>query len=87
MTAMDANASITTDRGRTTLRHVTSVYYLQQKGLLVRFYREFLAKQKTDPTGFQSLRKILGEPDMDAFKIKWEKYVMGLKQGYDVTVE
>jgi hypothetical protein len=33
------------------------------------------------------LQNVLAEPDMDKFKISWEKYVMGLKQGYDVRVE
>ena len=29
---------------------------------------------------------MLAESDMDAFKIKWEKYVMGLRQGYEVEL-
>jgi hypothetical protein len=61
-------------------------YYLQQRGLLVKFYREFIAHQKKDPTGYQSLQKILGTRNMRAFKIRWEKYVLGLKQGFEVTV-
>ena len=53
----------------------------------MKFYGEFLARHKTDPTGFQSLQKILAESDMDKFKISWEKYVMGLKQVYEVRVQ
>jgi len=53
----------------------------------VKFYQEFLARQKEDASGFKSLQKVLGEPDMVAFKTKWEKYVMELRQGYAVTVE
>ena len=87
MTAMNADAFYDDERGTNYAQARYLCYYLQQKGLLVKFYREFWSRQKTDPTGFQSLRKILGEPDMDAFKVKWEKYVMGLKQGYEVTVE
>ena len=56
------------------------LYYLQQKGLLTKFYREFYARQKTDPTGYQTLRRVLGNPDMRTFKPKWELYVMGLSQ-------
>jgi len=56
-------------------------YYLQQRGLLVRFYREFHAHQKTDPTGYETLRRILGTRDMNAFKLKWETFVLELKQG------
>ncbi len=62
-------------------------YYLQDKGVLVKFYQEFLAKQKEDAGGFKSLQKVLAETDMDAFKTRWEKYVMGLRQGHEVTVE
>jgi hypothetical protein len=87
LTAMDTSAFYNDDRGTNYAQARYLCYYLQEKGLLVKFYREFLAKQKTDPTGFQSLRKVLGEPDMDQFKLKWEKFVMGLRQGYSVTVE
>ncbi len=61
-------------------------YYLQQRGLLVKFYREFYAHQKEDPTGYQSLQKILGVADMNAFKQIWEKYVLSLSVGYEITV-
>jgi hypothetical protein len=54
------------------------LYYLQQKGLLTKFYREFYARQKTDPTGHRTLRRVLGNVDMQRFKLKWEKYVLGL---------
>lgn len=57
------------------------LYYLQQKGLLQKFYREFYAHQKTDPSGYQTLARVLGNPDMRTFKPKWELYVMGLTQG------
>ena len=56
------------------------LYYLQQKGLLTKFYRELYTHQKTDPTGYQTLRRVLGNADMKAFKPKWEKYVLGLSQ-------
>jgi hypothetical protein len=61
-------------------------YYLQQRGLLVKFYREFYAHQKADPTGYTTLQRILRTRDMNAFQRRWEKYVLGLKQGYEVTV-
>jgi hypothetical protein len=53
-------------------------YYLQEKGWLTKFYKEFLANRKDDPTGYKSLKKILGDPDMDEFKKEWEAYVLGL---------
>jgi hypothetical protein len=43
-------------------------YYLQQKGLLKTFYHRFRANFAKDPTGFETLKEVLGESDMDAFK-------------------
>jgi hypothetical protein len=54
-------------------------YYLQEQGKLVQFYHEFVSNQKSDPTGYQTLVKTLGESDMDAFQKKWQAFVMGLK--------
>ena len=53
-------------------------YYLQEKGLLAKFYHAFHAGQKKDPTGYKTLQKTLGEKDMDEFKARWEKYVLRL---------
>jgi hypothetical protein len=53
-------------------------YYLQEHGKLARFYHDFVANQKADPTGYKTLMKTLGEDDMDAFQEKWEKFVMKL---------
>jgi len=87
LTAMDASVFYNDDRGINYAQARYLCYYLQEKKLLVKFYREFLTRQKEDPSGFQSLRKVLAEPDMNAFKIRWEQYVAGLRQGYTVTVE
>lgn len=54
-------------------------YYLQGKGLLKKFYHKFHTNYKKDPTGFETLKQILGESDMDAFKKKWERFVLQLK--------
>jgi hypothetical protein len=53
-------------------------YYLQEKGLLVKFHAEFCAKRAEDPTGYKTLQKILAEPDMAAFQKKWERFVAAL---------
>jgi hypothetical protein len=53
-------------------------YYLQENGLLARFYRDFAAAQKEDPTGYKTLQKVLGEKDMKDFQKRWESYVMKL---------
>ena len=62
------------------------LYYLQQKGLLTKFYREFYAHQKTDPTGYETLRRVLGTRNLAIFKFKWELWVMDLTQGDEVDV-
>ncbi len=54
-------------------------YFLQQNGKLRTFYHEFVKNSETDPTGFETLKKVLGETDMDAFKKKWEKSTMELR--------
>lgn len=55
------------------------LYYLQEKDLLISFYKEFTKNKKEDPTGFQSFKKILNETDMVAFQKRWEAYAKELK--------
>lgn len=74
------------DRGTNYAQARYLCYYLQQKGLLTKFYREFHNHHKSDPTGYKSLQRVLRVRDMNAFKARWEKYVLSLKQGYEVTV-
>jgi hypothetical protein len=47
--------------------------------LLIKYYHEFAANAKTDPTGYNTLKNILGEPDMKSFQKKWETFVMQLR--------
>jgi hypothetical protein len=54
-------------------------YYLQEKGLLLKYFQAFRRSAADDPTGYQTLKKILGEEDMAAFKKKWESYVFALR--------
>lgn len=84
---MNSRAFYNDDRGTNYAQARYLCYYLQQKGLLVKFYHEFVTHQAQDPSGFKSLRKILGETDLDAFKSRWEKFVLDLRQGYDVTIQ
>jgi hypothetical protein len=77
-TALDANAFYNDDKGTNYGQARYLCYYLQQHGLLVKFYREFQAHQKEDPTGYKSLQKVLRTVDMRAFKQKWEKFVLSL---------
>jgi hypothetical protein len=87
LTALDENGFYNDDEGTNYGQARYLCYYLQQHGLLVKFYREFYAHRKEDPTGYQTLQKVLRIADMNAFKRRWENYVLGLRQGYDVTVD
>jgi len=66
------------DRGSNYAQARYLCYYLQEKGLLEKFYHEFTKNSKDDPTGYKTLQKVLDVKDMDAFQKKWEKYVMTL---------
>ncbi|HKE57782.1 MAG TPA: hypothetical protein VKB46_13810 [Pyrinomonadaceae bacterium] len=86
LTGMDADAFYNDDRGVNYSQSRYLCYYLQEKGLLVKFYQQFHADQKSDPSGFATLQKILGEPDMEKFKAKWEKYVLNLSQDFSLRL-
>jgi len=53
-------------------------YYLQQKQMLVRFYHEFRKNCTQDPSGYETLKKVLGEEDMSGFRKRWENFVLKL---------
>jgi hypothetical protein len=78
LTAMDSRTFYNEDKGTNYSQSRYLCYYLQERGLLVEFYKEFLANHATDPSGFDTLQKVLGEKDMDAFQKSWEKHVLGL---------
>jgi hypothetical protein len=86
LTSLDVRGFYEDDRGTHYAQSRYLLYYLQQKGLLKKFYRDFYAHRQSDPTGYQTLRKTLGNVDMRRFKRQWEKYVLGLVQGYEVEV-
>lgn len=54
-------------------------YYLQERGLLVKFYQQFLANRATDPTGYNTLRRVLGVRDMTRFQKTWKQFVLKLE--------
>jgi hypothetical protein len=54
-------------------------YYLQETGRLRAFYQAFRQNAAQDPTGYDTLRRILGTQDMAAFQAEWQKYVMQLR--------
>ena len=66
------------DRGEHYAQARYLCYYLQEKGLLTQFVREFTAHREKDPTGYETLKRTLGEDDMAAFQARWERFVMKL---------
>lgn len=54
-------------------------YYLQEKGLLNKFYHDFHAAAATDPTGYKTLCATLGKPDMKEFYKTWREFSLNLK--------
>ena len=54
-------------------------YYLQEKGLLIDFYKQFVKNEPQDHHGVATLKKILKKDDLVKFKKEWEKFVMGLR--------
>src|SRR6185295_6680819 len=82
--AMNESGFYDDDRGTNYGQARYLCYYLQQRGLLIKFYREFYVHRREDPTGYQTLQRVLRVTDMNAFKATWEKYVLGLRQGYEV---
>ena len=55
--------------------------YLQEKGLLHRYYDQFRAGVSGDPSGYKTLVRVLGEPDMAGFEKQWQAWVLGLVVG------
>ena len=53
-------------------------YYLQEKGLLVDFYKAFHKGHLRDPSGIKTLKRILGTDDLPKFQARWEKWVLEL---------
>ena len=53
-------------------------YWLQEHRLLRKFYHAFHAAQKKDPSGYNTLKGVLGGRDMAEFQRKWEAYVLRL---------
>jgi hypothetical protein len=78
--AMDGRAFYDDERGTNYAQARYLCYYLQERGLLARFYREFYTNRAADPTGFDTLKKVLNESDMDAFQKRWEQFVLGLAE-------
>jgi hypothetical protein len=82
LTATSTRAFYNEDKGTNYAQARYLLYYLQERGLLVKFYKEFYARRRDDPTGYKTLQSVLGESDMDAFQKRWEKFVLDLSEEF-----
>jgi hypothetical protein len=53
-------------------------YYLEQHNLLREYFRRFRENCAEDPTGYETLKEVLGRDDMEAWQEEWQEYVMEL---------
>jgi hypothetical protein len=77
--AMDYEGFYNKDKGANYAQTRCLCYYLQEKGLLKRFYHEFVKRQKQHPTGYQTLQQLLGNTDLTTFQASWSNYVLRLR--------
>lgn len=54
-------------------------YYLQETGQLANFYHAFVKNHHHDPTGYKTIKNILGVSDMKKFQKQWEAWVLKLR--------
>jgi hypothetical protein len=79
LTAQTTNQFYGADPGTNYAQARYLLYYLQQRGLLRRYYHAFVRNQRSDPSGYRTLKQVLGERDMAAFQRRWSRYVLGLR--------
>ncbi len=67
------------DRGTNYAQARYLCYYLQQRGVLVQYYHEFVKNVDRDPTGYITLQEVLDRSDMDTFEKEWKEFVLALR--------
>jgi hypothetical protein len=68
------------DSGRNYAQARYLMLWLQEHGKLRPYYGAFVKNVKKDPTGYATLRAILGVDDMDGWQKQWETWVLGLSR-------
>jgi hypothetical protein len=57
------------------------MFYLQKKRLLTKFYADFRDNHKDDPTGIETLKKVVAPQSLEDFEKDWRKWVLSLRFG------
>lgn len=78
LTGLDTDAFYGDDSGVNYAASRYLLYYLQEKGSLREFYRQYRANVAKDPSGYATLVATLGVSDMRAFERDWQRYVATL---------
>jgi len=80
LAATSSDGFYRSDRGDNYAQARYLCYYLQEMGLLGKFYGEFAKSSREDPTGYKSLQHVLGknEADMPGFEAAWRRFVLEL---------
>lgn len=55
------------------------MFYLQSRGLLQKYYAQFSADSRSDPTGVNTLLKLTNFKSMQRLEIDWVRFVRGLR--------
>jgi hypothetical protein len=79
LTAMSAGEFHGEHEGRNYAQARYLCYYLQEQGLLGRYYHEFRREHGADPSGYRTLTEVLGREDMQALQLQWEAWVSTLR--------
>jgi hypothetical protein len=67
------------DRGSNYAQARYLCYWLQEHGKLRAFYRSFITAADQDPTGYDTLVKVVGAEDFEAFEKRWRAWVLTLR--------
>jgi len=78
LTGLDTDAFYGDESGVNYAASRYLLYYLQEKGSLREFYRQYRANVDNDPSGYATLVATLGVSDMKAFEREWQQYVAAL---------
>ena len=54
-------------------------YWLQEQGVLEKYYHSFVKNADDDPEGIETLKAIIATEDLDKFQKAWEAYVLKLR--------
>lgn len=56
-------------------------FYLQERGLIRDYYRQFAANVASDPSGYATLKRVAKIDDIAVFERDWRTFVQGLRLG------